>query len=204
MSELKIEKIINYLPEFSERIPVTEKKFLFLFNSIIFNEEKFLFGFSLKTGVQAFSIITFINAINSFLDIFVPYSLWLLIISLLAFIIHFIISFYSFASTITGKCSYAKVSYIIISIIFIIETVYYISKSILKIIEFITPWDRGFLKLDFLIYVFGYGMFLFIYLYFIYVLYLYTLQLQKEEFYKKNEDLYSENGEVNENLEINS
>ncbi len=202
MSELKMETIINYLPELSEKIPVTEKKFLFFFDSIILDEEKFLFGFSLKTGVQAFSIITFINAINAFLDIFVPYSLWLLIISLFAFIIHFLISFYSFASTITRKASYAKISYIIISIIFIIEAVYYISRSILKIIEFMTPWDRDFLQLDFLIYVFGYGIFLFIYLYFIYVLYLYALQLQKEEFYERNEDLYSENGEENENLEI--
>jgi len=204
MSESKIETIINYLPELSEKIPVNEKKFLFFFDSIILDEEKFLLGFSLKTGVQAFSIITFINAINAFLDIFVPYSLWLLIISLLAFIIHFLISFYSFASTIKGKSSYAKLSYIIISILFIIEAVYYISRSILKIIEFMTPWDRDFLQLDFLIYVFGYGIFLFIYLYFIYVLYLYVLQLQKEEFYKKNEDLYSENGEENENLEINA
>ena len=65
-----------------------------------------------------------------------------------------------------------------------------------------TPWDRDFLQLDFLIYIFGYGIFLLIYLYFIYILYLYALQLQKEEFYKKNEDLYSENGEENENLEI--
>ena len=41
----------------------------------------------------------------------------------------------------------------------------YICKSVLKIIELITPWDGDFLKLDFLVYVFGYGAYLFIYLY---------------------------------------
>ena len=35
MSESKIETIINYLPDLSEKIPVTEKKFLFFFDTII-------------------------------------------------------------------------------------------------------------------------------------------------------------------------
>ena len=54
----------------------------------------------------------------------------------------------------------------------------YLCKSVVKIIDFVTPWDGDFLRLDFLIYIFGYGIYLFIYLYFIYVLYRYMIQIK--------------------------
>jgi hypothetical protein len=54
----------------------------------------------------------------------------------------------------------------------------YICKSIYKTIEFITPWDGDFLRLDFLIYIFGYGVYLLIYLYLIYVLYRFMLEVK--------------------------
>ena len=199
MSEWNLSRIINYLPNLCEKIEIRDDKFLFFFNSIILNQEKFLFNLSIKTGVQIFSVITLIQAINAFLDIFSPYSFWLFIISIIAFIIHFIVAFYALFSTIISRYSYAKVSYLIIASIFLIEAVYYISRSILKVIEFITPWDRDFLQLDFLIYVFGYGVFLFIYLYFIYILYRFMLQLKTDNS-QNNEELYSLNGD-NENNE---
>lgn len=40
--------------------------------------------------------------------------------------------------------------------IFLIMNLRYLCKSIVKIIDFITPWDGDFLRLDFLIYIFGY------------------------------------------------
>ena len=70
-------------------------------------------------------------------------------------------------------------SYFIISIIFILESIKYAAKSVYKVIEFITPWDGDFLKLDFIIYILGYGAYLFIYLYFIYILYRYMNQEKK-------------------------
>ena len=70
-------------------------------------------------------------------------------------------------------------SYFIISIIFILEAIKYAAKSVYKVIEFITPWDGDFLKLDFIIYILGYGAYLFIYLYFIYILYRYMIQGKK-------------------------
>ena len=189
MSESKINTMINYLPKTVENFPVSDEKFLFFFEPINIEEEQFLLGFSLKTGVQIFSIITIIQAFNSFLDIFIPYSFWLFLISIFAFIFQFLIAFYAFYSTIKNNYLYAKVGYIIISGLFLIETIYYLSKSVLKIIEFVTPWANDFLRLDFLIYIFGYGVFLFIYLYFIYILYRYMLELKKNNVHLNDEEL---------------
>ena len=197
MSELKIDTIVNYLPDLSERFPAADDKFLFFFEPVIL-EEKFFFGLSLKTGVQIFSIITLIQAINAFLDIFRPYSFWLFIISIIAFVIHFAVAFYAFLSTLKNNYSYSKVSYLIISVLFLIEAAYYISRSVLKIIDFITPWDADFLQLNFLIYIFGYGIFLLFYLYFIYILYRYMLQLKNGEQSKNEEEL----GSLNDNSKI--
>ena len=197
MSELKIDTIVNYLPELSERFPAADDKFLFFFEPVIL-EDKFFFGLSLKTGVQIFSIITLIQAINAFLDIFRPYSFWLFLISIIAFVIHFAVAFYAFLSTLKNNYSYSKVSYLIISVLFLIEAAYYISRSVLKIIDFITPWDADFLQLNFLIYIFGYGIFLLFYLYFIYILYRYMLQLKNGEQSKNEEEL----GPLNDNSQI--
>ena len=197
MSELKIDTIVNYLPELSERFPAADDKFLFFFEPVIL-EDKFFFGLSLKTGVQIFSIITLIQAINAFLDIFRPYSFWLFLISIIAFVIHFAVAFYAFLSTLKNNYSYSKVSYLIISVLFLIEAAYYISRSVLKIIDFITPWDADFLQLNFLIYIFGYGIFLLFYLYFIYILYRYMLQLKNGERSKNDEEL----GSLNDNSQI--
>jgi hypothetical protein len=197
MSELKIDTIVNYLPDLSERFPAADDKFLFFFEPVIL-EDKFFFGLSLKTGVQIFSIITLIQAINAFLDIFRPYSFWLFIISIIAFVIHFAVAFYAFLSTLKNNYSYSKVSYLIISVLFLIEAAYYISRSVLKIIDFITPWDADFLQLNFLIYIFGYGIFLLFYLYFIYILYRYMLQLKNGEKSKNDEEL----GSLNDNSQI--
>jgi len=65
-----------------------------------------------------------------------------------------------------------------IAVLFLLMTLRYLGKSLVKIIDFITPWDGDFLKLDFLIYIFGYGFYLFIYLYFIYILYRYMIEIK--------------------------
>ena len=63
-------------------------------------------------------------------------------------------------------------------VIFAYQAIVYICKSLLKIIEFITPWDGDFLNLNFLVYIFGYGVYLFIVLYFIWVLYCYMRSIK--------------------------
>ena len=200
MTDMKIDNMIEYLPEASRNVPAPDDKFLFFFTPINI-EDKFLFGITPKTYVQIFAIITLIQAISSFLDIFSPNSFWLFLVAIIAFVVYFIVAVYAFLATMKENYSYAKVSYLIVSVLFLITALKYLCKSVIKTIEFITPWDGDFLKLDFLVYIFGYGVYLFIYLYLIYILYRYMIQLKnpsqlgnlnpknnEEEFALNNED----------------
>ena len=174
------EKALNVLPELTEKVPIKDEKFLFFFDpEPIKFDEKFLFGMSLKTGVYIFAAITCAQSLSTFFDIFRAETFWLFIVTIIACLVYLIISCYAFLSAYYEKYSYAKVSYFIISIIFILEAIKYAAKSVYKVIEFITPWDGDFLKLDFIIYILGYGAYLFIYLYFIYILYRYMNQEKK-------------------------
>ena len=177
MSESSMDKALNYIPEMSKNLPSNDEKFLFFFEPVNV-DEKFLFGLSLKSGVYIFSAITCIQALSTLFDIFRTETFWLFIVSIIAFIIYFLISLYACLGAIKEKYIYIKVSYIIIAILFLIEALKYLAKSIYKVIEFITPWDGDFLKLDFLIYILGYGAYLFIYLYFIYILYRFMVQIK--------------------------
>ena len=174
------EKALNVLPELTEKVPIKDEKFLFFFDpEPIKFDEKFLLGMSLKTGVYIFAAITCVQSLSTFFDIFRAETFWLFIVTIIACLVYLIISCYAFLSAYYEKYSYAKVSYFIISIIFILEAIKYAAKSVYKVIEFITPWDGDFLKLDFIIYILGYGAYLFIYLYFIYILYRYMIQGKK-------------------------
>lgn len=194
MSDMKIEEMIEILPEYSRKVPGSDDKFLFFFTPVNI-DEKFLFGLSFKTGVQIFAVISLIQAISSFFDIFSPGSFWLFIVAILAFVIYLVISLYSFLATVKNKYIYAKVSYLISSVLFLLQALKYLCKSVIKIIEFITPWDGDFLRLDFLIYIFGHGIYLFLYLYLIYILYRYMIELSKKN---EGSDLNLVSGEENE------
>ena len=174
------EGALDALPQLTEKVPIKDEKFLFFFDpEPIQFDEKFLFGMSLKTGVYIFAAITCVQSLSTFFDIFRTETFWLFIVTIIACLVYLIISCYAFLSAYYEKYSYAKVSYFIISIIFILEAIKYAAKSVYKVIEFITPWDGDFLKLDFIIYILGYGAYLFIYLYFIYILYRYMNQEKK-------------------------
>ena len=189
-----LDKYVKYLPDLSKKIPVEDSKFLFVFPPEIV-DDKFLFGLTFKTGVQIFAIITLIQAIGSFLDIFSPSNFWLFLVAILAFCFYFVIAIYAFLSTLRENYNFARLSYLMVAAIFLIMALRYLCKSIVKIIDFITPWDGDFLRLDFLIYIFGYGLYLFIYLYFIYVLYRYMIQI------KRNPGNESQNVELKDNDE---
>ena len=188
MSDMKMNEVIDYLPNASRNLPTNDEKFLLFFDPQIMDEKKFLFGLSLRTGVQIFSVILLIQAISSFFDIFTPDSALIFFVDIIAFAIYFVAAFYTFYCTIKNNYSYAKLGYIILSVVFIFYAVVYVCKSIIKIIEFITPWSGDFLKLDFLVYVFGYGILLLIILYFIYVFYHYMLELKGGNPSLKNKD----------------
>ena len=194
-----LDKYVKYLPDLSKKIPVEDSKFLFVFPPEIV-DDKFLFGLTFKTGVQIFAIITLIQAIGSFLDIFSPSNFWLFLVAVLAFYFYFVIAIYAFLSTLRENYNFARLSYLMVAAIFLIMALRYLCKSIVKIIDFITPWDGDFLRLDFLIYIFGYGLYLFIYLYFIYVLYRYMIQIKRnpgEE--SQNVELKDNDEEINNN-----
>ena len=177
MTDLKVNEIVEYLPNLFRNVPVSDDKFLFFFPPVNV-EEKFLFGLSFKTGVQIFAVIALIQAISSFFDIFSPGSFWLFIVAILAFAVFFVISLYAFLATLKNNYSYARVSYLIAAFFFLLAALKYLCKCVIKTIEFITPWDGDFFRLNFLVYIFGRGLYLFIYLYFIYILYRYMLQLK--------------------------
>ena len=194
-----LDKYVKYLPDLCKKIPVEDSKFLFVFPPEIV-DDKFLFGLTFKTGVQIFAIITLIQAIGSFLDIFSPSNFWLFLVAILAFCFYFVIAIYAFLSTLRENYNFARLSYLMVAAIFLIMALRYLCKSIVKIIDFITPWDGDFLRLDFLIYIFGYGLYLFIYLYFIYVLYRYMIQIKRnpgEE--SQNVELKDNDEEINNN-----
>ena len=199
MSESSMDKALNYIPEMSKNLPLNDEKFLFFFEPVNV-DEKFLFGLSLKSGVYIFSAITCIQALSTLFDIFRTETFWLFIVSIIAFIIYFFISLYACLGAIKEKYIYIKVSYIIIAVLFLIEALKYLAKSIYKVIEFITPWDGDFLKLDFLIYILGYGAYLFIYLYFIYILYRYMIQIKGNSSNdNQNVELMNNSEEINNN-----
>ena len=161
MPELNYDTVVNYLPNLSQKLPVQDDKFLFFFDPQLV-DEKFLFGLPLKTGVFIFSVVALIQALNAFFEIFKPNSFWLFIVSIIAFLVYFTVAFYAFLGALQNNYSFVRLSYIIIAVLFLIEALKYVCKSIYKTIEFITPWDGDFLRLDFLVYIFGYGVYLFI------------------------------------------
>ena len=196
MTDIKMDEVVNYLPNASRNLQTNDEKFLFFFDPKLMDEKKFLSFFSLRTGVQIFAVISLIQAISTFFDIFSPGSFVMFFANIVIFFIYLVIGLYAFLSTIKNDYSFAKVSYLIAAALFLLNAIKYVCKSVIKIIEFITPWDGDFLRLDFLVYVFGYGLFLFIILYFIYVLYHYMLEL-------KTPNPTVQNNEEEESLPIN-
>ena len=178
MTDIKMDEVVNYLPNASRNLQTNDEKFLFFFDPKLMDQKKFLSFFSLRTGVQIFAVISLIQAISTFFDIFSPGSFVMFFANIVIFFIYLVIGLYAFLSTIKNDYSFAKVSYLIAAALFLLNAIKYVCKSVIKIIEFITPWDGDFLRLDFLVYIFGYGIFLFIILYLIYVLYHYMIELK--------------------------
>ena len=199
MSEINYDNVVNYLPKMSEKVTVPDEKFLFFFDPEIV-DEKFLFGLSLNTGVYIFGIFALIQVLSSLFKIFDPDSFWMFVISIFAFAFYLVIAFYAFLGVINKNYQYLKISYLVVSFIFIIEAIIYVLKSLYRIIEFISPWEREFLQLKFLIYVFGYAVYLLIFLYLIYILYKYMLQVKNSP---KNEDNANATDKKDDQLIIN-
>ena len=176
MSE-KAEQVINQIPDAVEKVPLPDEKFLGFFEPFKIDTELY-FGISLKTGVQILALLVLIHSLSTLVEIFKPESFWGFLIDIIVFVVLFATALYAFFATVKENYGYAKVAYIVLSVIFAYQAIIYICKSLLKIIEFITPWDGDFLNLSFVVYIFGYGVYLFILLYFIWVLYCYMRSLK--------------------------
>ena len=185
---MKMDEMIEMIPNASRNVPSNDEKFLFFFEPKLMDEKQFLFGLSLKTGVQIFAAVILIQALSTFFDIFRPDSFIMFFVNIIAFVILAVAALYAFLSTIKNSYCYARVAYLITSVLFIFYAILYLCKSVIKIIEFITPWDGDFLQLDFLQYIFGYGALLLIILYLIYVLYHYMLEIKNATLSQVNPD----------------
>ena len=156
------------------------------------NQEKFLFfftpekidiecigGITLKNGVRILSVIVFYEGLSSLaITLNTKYNSKF-ILSLIFFIFYLCIGCLALYSTFNDSISLAKIAYTILCIIFILETIFYFVKIILRLIDFINPWDGEFLKLKIIIFILGKLAYLFIFLYFIYVLYCFIISLKK-------------------------
>ena len=154
----------------ANNISPCDKKFLFFFkpNSI---DNECIGGISLVNGIFIFAAVSLLLAISNCMDIFNSE----LFLEKFGYIfltgIFAIICVCSFFAALKENITLARISYILAGILFILAAVKFLCKSILKIIEFINPWDGDFLQLDFLIYILGRGLLLLIYLYFIWILF---------------------------------
>lgn len=173
----KLEPVLDPIPSFIEGLPLPDDKFLYLFTPAKIDNECY-FGFPLKTGVKVLSLLVLIHSISYLVHVFSPGTLWLLIVYIVAFVVLLATTIYAFLSTMNEKYSYAKTAYIILGLIFAYQAIKYVCKSLLKIVEFITPWDSDFLNMNSLVYILGYGVYLFINLYFIWVLYCFMLSIK--------------------------
>ena len=182
----KVEEMLKPLPEAIEKLPIPDKKFLCFVTPPKLDQEC-VFGISLKNGVKIVSLIVLIRSIGSFIDIFSPGTLWRLILYLIMFVVLLATAFYAYLSTTNDNSSFAKTAYVILGVIFTYQAIKFLIKSMLKIVEFVTPWDINFFNVNIFVYIFGYGFYLFIVLYFVWILYCYMLSLKGITYIAKEE-----------------
>ena len=156
------------------------------------NSEKFLFlvvpeqvdtecigGITLKNGVRILSIIVLYEAFSSLAIMWDTKYYTKYLLYLIFFICYLGVTALAFISTFNDSFSLAKTAYITLCILFILKVLFYLLKCIIRLIEFINPWDTDFLKLKTIIYIIGNLAYLFVLLYLIFVLYCFMISLKK-------------------------
>ena len=147
-----------------------EEKFLFFFQANNVDKEC-IGGISLVTGIKIFSVVSLLQAINSFMDIFQSTTHYQKIVNISLTLIFLVICFCAFFCTVNENMSFARISYCLAAIIFLLGTLKFLWKGLWKMVEFINPWDGDFLQFEFFTYILGRGFILFAYLYFIWIIY---------------------------------
>ena len=135
-------------------------------------------GISLKNGVRILSVILLYKALYSLLQAWDTKYTSKFIFRLLLGLCYLCISCLSCYSTCNDNLNYSKISFISAEILFILEFLYYLFKSFLRIFEFVNPWDGDFLNLKNIIYIIGDLAYFLVFLYFIYIQYCYIISLK--------------------------
>ena len=172
------EQIQNNQLQLEEKRDPNQDKFLFFFTPAKLDTEC-IGGITLKNGVRILSVIVLYEALSSLAITLDTNDTLKFVLSLLLFITYLGIGCLALYSTFNDNISLAKFSYIVLCVLFIIKTIYYLLKCAIKLIEFINPWDGDFLKLKAIMFILGKLAYLFIFLYFIYVLYCYIFASKK-------------------------
>ena len=150
-------------------------KFLFFFKPEECDKEC-VFGISLLNGIKIFSIVSMLQAISAFMDIFQSNSLLKTCGILFLVAIYVLIALFAFWGATQNDTNKLKCCYWTASVLFILSALTYLCKSILRIVEFINPFNGDFLNFGLWIYILGTGVYLFIYLYFIWIVYCFITQ----------------------------
>ncbi len=207
MAEEKLEKIADFLPKYTENVPVNEGNFLFFFKPGKLNSD-ILGKFSLIAGIRVLGVCFILETISALIDIFNPDTFIDFIISIILCILYLVSAFYTLFCTFNPKPVYVKIAYIVDSILMLVLLSGYLLKSLYKFICFLYPFNDNFLKLKFLIYVLGKGGIIFVYLYLVWSLYCYMIRDGKnsdddnappENEALLNPQIDNKNGEIKEN-----
>ena len=136
-------------------------------------------GLSLKNGVRILSGILLYEALFSLSQSWDTKYTSKFIFRLFLGICYLCIACVVCYITFNENVSYTTIALIVVEVLFILELLYYLLKSFLRIFEFINPWDGDFLNLKNIFYIIGNLAYLFVFLYFIYVLYCYLASLKR-------------------------
>ena len=136
-------------------------------------------GISFANGVKIFALVSLIQGISNLMEIFQAEIYLEKIGYIISTTLFFLICFSLCLAVFMDNMTFAKLSYWLAAILFILAAIKFLCKSVLKTIEFINPWDGDFLDLKFLTYIFGRGLYWFIYLYFIWIVFCFMANHEK-------------------------
>ena len=167
----------NFEVKLDELKDPSQDKFLFCIVPDKVDEQS-IAGLSLKNGVRILAVILLYEALYSFMKAWDSKYTSKFIFRLILGLCYLCISCLSCYSTFNDNLNYSKISFITVEILFILEFLYYLLKSFLRVFEFVNPWDGDFLNLRNVVFIVGDLAYFLVFLYFIYIQYCYIISLK--------------------------
>ena len=171
------DQIKDYEVKVEELKDPTQDKFLFCIVPDKIDKEC-IGGMTLKNGVRILAVILLYEALYSFMKAWDSKYTSKFIFRLILGLCYLCISCLSCYSTFNDNLNYSKISFITTEILFILEFLYYLFKSFLRVFEFVNPWDGDFLNLRNVVFIVGDLAYFLVFLYFIYVQYCYIISIK--------------------------